>query len=38
MPAFSPAVLSDRNLADARAYLANLPAPRPADDIPLLRR
>jgi mono/diheme cytochrome c family protein len=37
MPAFSPAVLSDRDLADARAYLANLPAPRAPDDIALLR-
>jgi mono/diheme cytochrome c family protein len=37
MPAFPPAILSDRDLADARAYLASLPAPRAADDIALLR-
>jgi len=37
MPAFPPAALSDTELADVRAYLAGLPTPRPADEIPLLR-
>jgi ubiquinol-cytochrome c reductase cytochrome c subunit len=37
MPAFPPAALSDGDLADVRAYLASLPAPPAADDIPLLR-
>jgi mono/diheme cytochrome c family protein len=36
MPAFSAAVLTDVELADVRAYLAGLPAPRAVDDIPLL--
>ena len=37
MPAFPPVVVSDAELADVRAYLVALPAPRSADDIPLLR-
>ena len=37
MPAYPAAVVSDAELADMRAYLASLPAPRPADEIPLLR-
>jgi ubiquinol-cytochrome c reductase cytochrome c subunit len=37
MPAFPPAVLSDADLADVRAYLASLPAPPAADDLPQLR-
>jgi mono/diheme cytochrome c family protein len=36
MPAFPPAVVSDDELADVRVYLASVPAPRAADDIPLL--
>ena len=36
MPAFPPALLSDKELADIRAYLASLPAPPAAKDIPLL--
>jgi mono/diheme cytochrome c family protein len=36
MPAFSAAVLSDADLADVRAYLASLPAPPSANEIPLL--
>jgi mono/diheme cytochrome c family protein len=36
MPAFPTAVISDAELADMRAYLASLPAPRPVADIPLL--
>ena len=36
MPAFPAAVLSDEDLADMRAYLASLPPPPPANDIPLL--
>lgn len=38
MPAYSAAVLGDEELADVRAYLASLPPPRAADEIPLLRR
>jgi mono/diheme cytochrome c family protein len=36
MPSFSQRVVSDDDLADVREYLATLPAPRPAKDIPLL--
>jgi len=36
MPAWSPRVLSDDDLVDVREYLATLPAPRAAKDIPLL--
>jgi ubiquinol-cytochrome c reductase cytochrome c subunit len=36
MPAFPAAALNDADLADVRAYLASLPAPPPADEIPLL--
>jgi ubiquinol-cytochrome c reductase cytochrome c subunit len=36
MPAFPPDVLGDADLADVRAYLASLPPPPGADDIPLL--
>jgi ubiquinol-cytochrome c reductase cytochrome c subunit len=37
MPAFSPALISDKELADIRAYLASLPPPPAAKDIPLLQ-
>lgn len=37
MPAFPRGIVSDAELADVRAYLANLPAPRAPDDIALLR-
>ena len=36
MPAFSAAILSDKELADVRAYLASLPAPPAPNSIPLL--
>jgi mono/diheme cytochrome c family protein len=36
MPAFPASVIGDEDLADMRAYLASLPAPPPAADIPLL--
>ena|SRR5437868_12560498 len=36
MPSFPPAVLSDANLADVRAFLASIPAPPPAKNVPLL--
>ena len=36
MPAFPVASLSDAELADVRAYLASLPPPPAANDIPLL--
>src|SRR5512143_2092361 len=36
MPAFSPRVLPDADLADVREYLATRPAPRAVKDIPLL--
>jgi mono/diheme cytochrome c family protein len=36
MPAFPASVISDADLADIRAYLASLPAPRAVADIPLL--
>jgi ubiquinol-cytochrome c reductase cytochrome c subunit len=36
MPAFPATALGDADLADIRAYLASLPAPPAADDLPLL--
>jgi hypothetical protein len=36
MPAFSADVLSDTELTEIQAFLANLPAPKPVQDIPLL--
>jgi ubiquinol-cytochrome c reductase cytochrome c subunit len=36
MPAFPDTALGDADLADIRAYLASLPAPAAADDLPLL--
>ena len=36
MPAFPASVISDAELADIRAYLASLPPPPAAADIPLL--
>jgi ubiquinol-cytochrome c reductase cytochrome c subunit len=36
MPAFSAAVVTDEELADVRAYLAELPAPPAVQDVPLL--
>jgi ubiquinol-cytochrome c reductase cytochrome c subunit len=36
MPAFSPGVLSEADLADVREYLVSRPSPRAAKDIPLL--
>ena len=38
MPAFSAAVLTDQEVADIRAFLASLPAPPAAQDIPLLNQ
>jgi mono/diheme cytochrome c family protein len=38
MPVFSPAVISDKELADVRAYLASLPPPASAKSIPLLNQ
>lgn len=36
MPAFSPAVLSDKDAADMWAWLHSLPGRKPAKDFPLL--
>ena len=36
MPAFSPEVISDAELANIQAYLASQPQPPPLDRIPLL--
>ena len=36
MPEYTAAVVTDQEVADIRAYLASLPAPRAADEIPLL--
>jgi len=36
MPAWSPRILPDDDLADVREYLATLPAPKAAKDIALL--
>jgi mono/diheme cytochrome c family protein len=38
MPAYSPKVLSDGDIADIRAYLASVPAPPPVASIPLLNQ
>ena len=37
MPAFPTTVISDSELADVQAYLANLPAPPKPDDIAMLK-
>ena len=36
MPGYSVAVVTDQEVADIRAFLASLPAPRAVADIPLL--
>jgi mono/diheme cytochrome c family protein len=36
MPAFSTAVLSDKDIADIYAFVTSLPGPRSAKDFPLL--
>ena len=36
MPAYSEAVLSDKDLADIDAFVRSLPGRRPAKDVPLL--
>jgi mono/diheme cytochrome c family protein len=36
MPAFSNAVLSDKDMADIYAFVESLPGPRSAKDIPIL--
>jgi mono/diheme cytochrome c family protein len=36
MPPFREAILSDQDLTDIYAYLQSLPAPKSANDIPLL--
>jgi len=38
MPAYSPRVLTDADIADIRAYLASVPAPPPVASIPLLNQ
>jgi mono/diheme cytochrome c family protein len=38
MPAFSPAVLSDKEAADMWAFLRTLPGRKPAKDFPLLNQ
>ncbi len=38
MAAYSEAVVSDTELADIYAFLRSLPAPRPVDEIPLLKQ
>src|ERR1044072_1473399 len=38
MPAYSPKVLSDADIADIRAYLASVPAPPSVASIPLLNQ
>ena len=38
MPAYSPKVLSDAEIADIRAYLASIPLPTPVANIPLLNQ
>jgi len=38
MPAYSPKVLTDAEIADIRAYLASIPAPPPVASIPLLNQ
>jgi mono/diheme cytochrome c family protein len=38
MPAYSPKVLTDADIADIRAYLASVPAPPAVASIPLLNQ
>jgi ubiquinol-cytochrome c reductase cytochrome c subunit len=38
MPPFTKKVVSDQDLSDIQAYLASVPAPPPAKDIPLLNK
>lgn len=38
MPPFTKKVVSDEVLTDIQAYLASIPAPPPAKDIPLLNQ
>src|SRR5437773_7037895 len=38
MPAFTPKVLSDQELADIYAYMKSIPAAKSASEIPLLNR
>jgi mono/diheme cytochrome c family protein len=38
MPAYSTAVLADKDLADIHAFLMSLPGRRPAKDLPLLNQ
>ena len=38
MPPFTKKVVSDEDLTDIQAYLASVPAPPPAKDIPLLNQ
>jgi mono/diheme cytochrome c family protein len=38
MPPFTDKVVSDQDLRDIQAYLASVPAPPPAKDIPLLNK
>lgn len=38
MPPFTKKVVSDEDLIDIHAYLASVPAPPPAKDIPLLQQ
>jgi ubiquinol-cytochrome c reductase cytochrome c subunit len=38
MPPFTAKVVSDEQLLDIHAYLASIPAPPPAKDIPLLNQ
>jgi mono/diheme cytochrome c family protein len=38
MPAYSPKVLTDADIADIRAYLASVPAPPSVASIPLLNQ
>jgi mono/diheme cytochrome c family protein len=38
MPPYTPKVASDQDLADIRAFLATIPEPPPAKDIPLLKQ
>ena len=36
MPAYSEAVMTDKQIADIYAFVQSLPGPRPAKDIPIL--
>jgi len=38
MPPYTAKVVSDAELGDIRAYLATIPEPKPAKDIPLLNQ